>query len=112
MSSIYSQESPSSIAIELGRRLRQSRLNANLSQAELAERSGLSRNTVINAENGKVHLETFIAILQSLGLADQLDLMLPEPAISPIQLMKMQGRQRKRASRKNEPEDTEEGEKW
>lgn len=112
MSTDKQQDSPSSLAGEMGRRLRAHRLNANLTQADLAELAGVNRNTVINAENGRVHLESFIAILQALGQADQLDLMLPEPAISPVQLMKLKGKQRQRASGRIETTGTEEGEKW
>lgn len=40
----------------------------------------------------------FIAIMMALNLTEQLDLFLPPQPISPIQLMKLQGKKRQRAS--------------
>lgn len=87
-----------SLAAELGERLKQARLNQNVTQADVAERAGLSRALVINAEKGKAQLETFVAIMLALGLASQLDIFLPSQPISPMQLLKLQGKQRQRAS--------------
>ena len=50
-------KSPAAIAEDLGERLKQARLNANLTQADVAERSGVSRKVLINAVKGKVQLE-------------------------------------------------------
>jgi len=91
--------SPAVIAEELGNRLKQARLNADLTQAEVASRTGLNRRTILNAEKGKVQLENFVAILVALGMADQLNLFLPLQEISPIQLAKLKGKKRQRASR-------------
>jgi putative transcriptional regulator len=91
--------SPAAIAEELGNRLKQARLNANLAQAEVAARTGLNRRTILNAEKGKVQLENFIAILDSLDMTDQLNLFLPVQEISPIQLAKLKGQERQRASK-------------
>ena len=91
-------KSPSAIAEMLGDRLKLARLNADLTQKEIAERAGLSRKVVLNAEKGKAQLETFVAIMIALNLEEQLDLFLPPPIISPIQLAKLQGKQRQRAS--------------
>ena len=92
--------SPSSLAEDLGERLKQARLNSNLSQAEVARLAGVTRRTILNAEKGKVQLEVFIAILQVLGLTGQLDLLLPIQEISPLQLAKLEGNIRQRASGK------------
>ncbi len=91
--------SPAAIAEELGYRLKQARLNADLTQTEVASRSGLHRRTILNAEKGKVQLENLIAILISLNTADQLNLLLPVQEISPLQLAKLKGKKRQRASR-------------
>jgi len=91
--------SPAAIAEELGNRLKQARLNADLTQAEVALGAGLNRRTILNAEKGKVQLENFVAILVSLGMANQLNLFLPVQEISPIQLAKLKGKKRQRASR-------------
>lgn len=93
-----SEMSASAMAEELGERLKQARLNQNLTQAEVAESVGVSRRIVMNAEKGKAQLEVFVAILAALNLTSHLDLFLPKQHISPIQLAQLQGRQRQRAS--------------
>ncbi len=103
--------SPHAIAATLGERLKQARLNANLTQIEVAEQAGLSRKAVINAEKGKAQLETFAAVLVALNLDDQLDHFLAPVDISPLQLAKLRGRKRQRASRQS-ASDTPEASEW
>lgn len=91
-------KSAAAIAEALGQRLKQARLNRDLTQQEVAERAGLSRKAVLNAEKGKAQLEVLVAILQALDLAAQLDNFLPPQPPSPIQLAKLHGKQRQRAS--------------
>lgn len=86
------------VAEELGERLKQARLNADMTQISLAKRAGVSRKVVLQAEKGKVQLETFVALLLALNLAEQLEKFLPKQNISPIQLAKLQAKQRQRAS--------------
>lgn len=90
--------SPLALAEELGERLKQARLNKNFTQLEVAEHAGVSRRTVINAEKGKATLEVFVAIMIVLNLTEQLNLFLPPQPISPIQLAKLKGEKRQRAS--------------
>ncbi|VGO21077.1 helix-turn-helix domain-containing protein [Pontiella sulfatireligans] len=86
---------------DLGRRLQRERLNQNITQADLAERAGISRRTLVAAEKGQgTTLETFICILRALGRLGQLDQFLPEPPVSPIELAKLKGKVRQKASRK------------
>ena len=98
------------LAEEIGDRLKQARLNRNLTQAEVAELAGIARKTVLNAEKGKVQLTIMIAILMALDLTQQIDLFLPKQEISPLQLAKLQGKKRQRASgqRSNKDEETPE----
>lgn len=97
----------SALAEEIGARLKQARLNQDLTQSEVAELAGVSRKTVLNAEKGKVQLEFMIAILMALDLTDQIDLFLPKQAISPLQLAKLQGKKRQRASGRRSDKDEE-----
>jgi transcriptional regulator with XRE-family HTH domain len=90
--------SPAAIAAELGDRLKRARLNADLTQAEVASRTGLNRRTILNAEKGKVQLENLVAILAAMDMLDQVNMFLPVQEISPIQLAKLKGRERQRAS--------------
>lgn len=93
-----SQITPLALAEEIGERLKQARLNRDLTQSDVAELAGVARKTVLNAEKGKVQLERLMAILIALDLTDQLDLFLPKQEISPLQLAKLQGKKRQRAS--------------
>ncbi len=92
------EQSPAAIAEDLGNRLKLARLNCNLTQSELAQIIGVTRKTVLNAEKGKASLDIFVAILQAMDLLNQLDQFLARPNISPIQLVKLQGKQRQRAT--------------
>lgn len=91
--------SPTAITEELGNRLKRARLNVDLTQAELASRTGLNRRTILNAEKGKAQLENFVAILGALGMTEQLNMFLPVQEISPLQLAKLKGQERQRASK-------------
>lgn len=104
-------KSPAALTEELGERLRQARLNGDLTQAEVAERAGVSRKIVLNAEKGKAQLESFVAIMLALNLTEQLDLFLPKPQVSPVQLVKLQGKKRQRASGLRKGSD-EEASQW
>lgn len=97
-----SNDFPVYIAEVLGERLKRARLNKNLTQNEVAQLAWVSRRTVLNAEKGDVRLADLIAILQALNLVEQLNLFLPETPFSPIQLLKLKGKTRQRASGKNE----------
>lgn len=103
----FNTMSPAAISLELGQRLKRTRLNADITQAELAKRTGLNRRTILNAEKGKVQLENLIAILAALDLLNQLNTLLPDQQFSPLQLAKLKGHERKRASGKSSPDQTQ-----
>ena len=98
----HNSKTAHALAIELGQRLQRARLNLNLTQLEVAQHTRVSRKVVMNAEAGQVTLENLIAILMTLDLVDHLDLFLPEQLISPIQLWKLRGKIRQRASSKTD----------
>lgn len=100
------------ITQKLGERLKQTRLNKNLTQLEVATLTGVARKTVINAEKGKAQLEVFVAIMLALDVVEQLDVFLPKPDISPLQLAKLQGKKRQRASSKTNYEVRENSATW
>jgi transcriptional regulator with XRE-family HTH domain len=92
---------------DIAGRLKRRRLNINISQQELADRTGISRNTVSYIEQGKPFgVLTLIQILRGLDALDELDSFLPDPGISPLQLARMKGRERLRAYRKGGPDGT------
>ena len=96
---VFDKMSPIAIAEKIGERLKQARLNADLTQAEVASRTGLNRRTILNAEKGCVQLKNLVAILVSLGMVEQINMFLPVQEISPLQLAKLEGKKRQRASR-------------
>lgn len=85
---------------ELGARLKALRLRKNITQEQLAERSLLSLNTIKSLELGKGKLSSLIIILRELEALNTLDDFIPDLKISPIQLAKLQGKRRLRASRR------------
>ena len=91
------------ILTELGGRLEQSRLACQMSQAMLAEQAGVSKRTVERIEAGaSTQLTTLIRILRILELLDHLNGLVPESGPRPMDLVKLGGKQRQRASRKRE----------
>jgi transcriptional regulator with XRE-family HTH domain len=84
---------------ELGERLAQTRLNRNVTQAELAREAGVSKRTVERLEAGaSTQLSNLVRIVRALGLLENFELLVPEPTPSPIQQLKRQSRKRIRAS--------------
>ena len=89
----------------IGQRVASRRLAANLTQEQLAEQAGLGLRTVQRLELGAAatQLSGFIRICRVLGLVDRFELLVPEPAASPMAQLKLQGRQRRRASGSKTP---------
>lgn len=97
----HKSDNPSYIAEVVGLRLKRARLNRDMTQVEVADRAWVSKRTVLKAEKGNVRLADLIAILQALEILDEIDSFLPEPPLSPIELLKLRGKIRKRASGNN-----------
>jgi len=90
---------------EIGRRLEAIRLARNQTQAQLATQAGVSKRTIERLESGAVavQLSGFVRVCRALDLLDRLDTFVPEPLASPIALLKLRGRSRRRASGKSAP---------
>lgn len=85
---------------EIGRRLRRIRLAQNLTIDELADRSGVSARTIVRLEGGEgSRLDNLIRVLRGLGKLSALDAFLPEPTLSPKELVRRSGKPRQRARR-------------
>lgn len=88
-----------SIIENIGRKLQQTRLALNLSQEQLAQKASVSRRTLVQAETGhSVSLSTLVKILLALNAEDLLQPFMETSTISPIELAKLKGRQRQRAT--------------
>lgn len=95
------------VLMELGDRLAQRRLERQLTQAELAEQAGVSKRTVERIEAGATtQMSTMIRIFRILELLDRLDDLVPEGGPRPMDLLKLKGAARQRASgrRKKKPD--------
>lgn len=91
--------SDKAIHAELAGRLQRERLNQNLSQQVLAERAGISLRTLKYVEGGReATLHTLIRIIRALDRLDHLNAFLPESGPSPLQLARLKGKERRRAS--------------
>ena len=73
------------IISELGRRFKEYRLSAMLTQKEAAERAGVSLITLRQFENGRsynINMNNFLAMLRVVGCLEQVDELLPEMPVS------------------------------
>ena len=97
-------KSDDEILSELGERLKQCRLDQNLPLHAVAKMAGLSRTTVVNAENGaNPGMETFVRILRVLGRLEALDAFLPVPTPQQLANRRRKPRQRARTRVIHEP---------
>jgi transcriptional regulator with XRE-family HTH domain len=87
---------------ELGERLARARIELNLTQAALADQSGVAKRTIERLESGEAatQLSGFLRVCRALGLLERFEALWPEPAPSPMAQLKQQGRKRQRASGK------------
>jgi len=100
---LSNDNSDDAVLKEIGNRIAQYRLNQDKTQAALAQEAGVSSRTMTRVERGhSVQASSLIRILRALKLVENLDGLIPEPVASPVQQLKMQGKQRKRASSKTE----------
>ncbi len=95
----FSTATSESIEHALGKQLEAIRLSRNITQSQLAKHAGVSRSTITRlAQEGKgISLDSFIRILQALRLHGHLQSLLPDPATSPLERMKFEGKRRQRA---------------
>jgi len=102
---IEARNSDDAILAEIGQRLARTRLERNLSQERLAREAGVSKATVERLEAGEpVKSTSLIRVLRALGQLENVERLVPEPLPSPIERVKLHGRQRQRARERREEE--------
>jgi transcriptional regulator with XRE-family HTH domain len=85
---------------ELGARLQRRRIDANLTQAQLAEEAGISKRTLERIEAGRrTDGVMLVRALRALKLVEGLENLVSDRPQSPITLLKQKGRERKRVRR-------------
>lgn len=98
---------------ELGRRLERTRLERNLSQQHLAHEAGVSKATIERLEAGApIKSTSLVRVLRALSLLDALDRLIPEPLPSPVERLRLKGRQRQRARGGGREISPEEAKPW
>lgn len=86
------------IEAALCKRLENIRLSRNTTQIQLAGQAGVSPRTIGRLEKGQgVSLDTFIRVLMALGIQQNLEALLPDPTVRPIERVGIGGSERKRA---------------
>ena len=96
---IEKQMSDEAVLVELGQRLARRRIDLGLTQAQTAEEAGVGKRTVERVEAGNdTQVATLIRLLRVLDLTDELDCLVPEAGPRPMDLLKLKGKERKRAS--------------
>ena len=100
------------VLAELGKRLTARRVSLRLTQAELAQQAGLGKRTVERIEAGhSAQLSSWIRLLRVLDLLPALDVLLPQPELSPMALLDRQDRMRQRV-RKRDADSAEKSAAW
>ncbi len=95
-----SYKTPAELQQIMGERLRALRLSRNLTQRELAEKAGLSLRALNNLEAGAGStLESLVRVLKASNAADAIELLAPQPKVSPLNLLK-QGPELRHAGRR------------
>lgn len=93
-------DSEKMILQELGNRIKQHRISMDMTQLELAEKSGISISTEMRIENGEdSKLSNYIKILAVLGFVENFELLIPEEQLDYKALFE-ERTVRKRASKK------------
>ncbi len=89
------------VLTELGRRISRRRLDLGMTQAAAAEEAGLSKRTVEHIESGDdIRVTSLIRYLNVLDLIDGLNSIVPETEPRPMEVLRMKGMERQRASSK------------
>ena len=89
--------SDTAIVQEIGKRLKEYRLKKRFTQQELASQAGISIFSIAQIERGRaVSINILLPVLRTLRLLNNLELLLPEIGLSPVELLNLKGKIPKR----------------
>lgn len=98
-SSITDARSPDAISREIGQMLEHLRLSRNITQRQLAADAGLSERTLRRLESGdNPTLDPLVRVLIALRVLQNIDLLVPNARIRPIERVRTKGAERQRSS--------------
>lgn len=89
--------SNSAVAAELGNRIEALRLERNMTQQAVADEIGITTKSYRQLVAGGGKLENMVAALRALNALEQLENFLPAKPPSPLEQLKLRGKQRQRA---------------
>ena len=83
----------------LCKRLESIRLSRNLTQIQLAKEAGVGLRTIQRLEKNSngLAMETFIRVMKALRIQHNLEALLPDPSVRPIERIGVGAKERKRA---------------
>jgi transcriptional regulator with XRE-family HTH domain len=85
------------VLLEIGNRLERRRIDAGMTQAQLAEEAGISKRTLERIEAGQsTDFVMLLRVLRVLKLLEALDQLVSDMPQSPLVLLRGRGRARKR----------------
>lgn len=100
---MWTELSDTAIGKKFGTRLKAYRISKEMTQQELATESGVGVSTIAKIESGQsVSFALLISVMRTLGLLENIDMLVPEQKPSPLELLKIQGKQIKRVRSKKE----------
>ncbi len=93
---------------ELGNRLKEMRINAGITQAQMCKLSGLSHSTIQRIESGdNVKIETILNVMRTLSILENLEVVIPEQRMSPTMNLDQKKKRQRVSVKKQTKEETE-----
>ena len=99
----WNSMSDTAITGVLGKRIKEYRLRKRYTQQDMADRAGISVFSVAKVEKGEpVSISIIIPVLRVLRLLDNLEMLLPEIGVSPIEMLKLKGKMPQRIKKRKQ----------
>lgn len=91
-------KSAEALASDIGSKLERLRLSRNITQTDLAIDAGISERTLRRLESGDgATLDSLLRVLLALKIAQNLELLVPDPRVRPIERVRTGGTERQRS---------------